>query len=127
MQNLQERLFEHINAVLDAGEPSESPGAARGRTGRWRGVWQAAKAAFGQREPSTAGSDAAALQITLAELHASIQDSLNEEVGSGTAAERCGPAGMDICAAFCAWRNLCVAQFASLLQPCQLRCMLGRT
>lgn len=84
MQNLKERLFEHINAVLDASDQSDSPGSARGRTGRWRGVWQAAKAAFGKREPSAAGNDAA-LQITLAELHASIQDSLNAEVRPLTA------------------------------------------
>ena len=110
MASLQERLFERINAVLDVGEQPDSPDSARGRTGRWRGVWQAAKAAFSQREPSTAGSDAAALQMGLAELHASIQDSLNAEVGPGqlqTAA--CPPGWISVprcvLAARCAWHR----------------------
>ncbi|KAK9809277.1 hypothetical protein WJX73_000125 [Symbiochloris irregularis] len=83
MQDLKERLFSHVAAVLEATE--DSPAAVRVRSGRWKGVWDKALR-FLRRESVTHSDGEAAeihnadLQATLEELHNDIQEQISAEV-----------------------------------------------
>ena len=85
----QERLFDEISAALETTEtpaPSSTPKATR--KGHWKRVWDAAKGIFrtssgagGSEGPSIwEGVSDAQLQMSLAQLHMYIQDSMAAEV-----------------------------------------------
>ena len=78
MQMLKERLFLHVNAVLEANE--DSPSSSLVRTGRWKAAWDKAVRFLARQQGPSTNSQAADLQATLAELHQDIQDQISAEV-----------------------------------------------
>ena len=83
MQDLKERLFSHVAAVLEATE--DSPAAVRVRSGRWKGVWDKAMRFFKRDSVTHSDGEAADihnadLQATLEELHNDIQEQISAEV-----------------------------------------------
>ena len=87
MQGLKERLFAEIEAALDTTEteaPTSQPRASR--KGHWRRVWESAKHIFSPAGPSSGAGGPAKLndvelQLSLAQLHLGIADSMAAEVG----------------------------------------------
>ena len=115
---VQERLFDEISAALDT---TDSPGPSSAprvrRKGHWQRVWESAKSTF-RASPSGGGGGAASdaeLQLSLAQLHAHIQDSMAAEVSPcGT----CSPRG---CARTLSMRAAC-ASVVGWVQHATPRC-----